>query len=272
MSFHRFAPIAALASKLALAGALVGTLAALPGCSAELEAEPPEDQSADELRGSYAVGTDLRTTADLNHRVAPNLDAAIMQVIPAGTIVKSAAAEPRAGWYGITWNGRTGWVFGEYLVKPSAPSGGSAASDLLAYHAAGSIVLWDQTFGRRDGADPLSNVRDAAAGRAARTSCYGGAPCTTVRLSPALLSGLAALRGRYGYRYFVTAIAGASHSSGSYHYAGRAADFDEINGVKINGNTAAARGFMAACSALGATEVLGPSNRADHQDHIHCAW
>ena len=272
MKLHRFAPLTALASKLTLAAALVGTLAALPGCSAALEAEPLDDQSADELRGSYAVGTDLRTTADLNHRVAPSLDATIMQVIPSGTIVKSAAAEPRAGWYGVTWNGRTGWVFGEYLMKPSSPSGGSAASDLLEYHAAGTLVLWDQTFGRRDGADPLSNIRDAAAGRAAHTSCYGTAPCTTVRLSSALVTGLAALRSRYGFRYFVTAIAGASHSSGSYHYAGRAADFDEINGVKINGNTAAARSFMAACTALGATEVLGPSNRADHQDHIHCAW
>lgn len=265
MNSHSFArALAAFTCSLALAS--------LPGCSAETAQPEPDDQTADELRGNYAVGTELRTTADLNHRSAPNLDAAVMQVIPEGTIVKSAAAQPRAGWYGVTWNGRTGWVFGDYLVKPSSPTGGSAASNLLAYQAAGTITLWDETFGRRDGADPLSNIRDAAAGRASRTSCYGSAPCTTVRLSSALLSGMAALRSRYGYRYFVTAICGASHSPGSYHYAGRAVDFDEINGAKINGDTAAAREFMAACSALGAIEVLGPSNRSDHQDHIHCAW
>ncbi|MBK6462937.1 MAG: SH3 domain-containing protein [Myxococcales bacterium] len=274
MRLHRFAlpsTLATLAPKLTFAALVVGAVA-LPGCSAEVEGAPPDDQNADELRGNHAVGTDLRTTADLNHRAAPNLEAAILQVIPEGTIVKSAAAQPRSGWYGITWNGRTGWVFGEYLVKPSSASGGSAASDLLEYHAAGSVQLWDQTFGRRDGADPLSNIRDAAAGRSARTSCYGTAPCTTVRLSSALVTGLAALRSRYGFRYFVTAIAGASHSSGSYHYAGRAVDVGEIDGVNIAGNTALTRRFMAACTALGAIEVLGPSNRSDHQDHIHCAW
>jgi peptidoglycan hydrolase-like protein with peptidoglycan-binding domain len=151
-------------------------------------------------------------------------------------------------------------------------TGGTAAARILAAHRAGRLTLWDQTFGRYDGADPLSNMTDAAAGRAARTSCYGGAPCGTVRLSNGLLNGMAALRESYGYSYFVTAIAGASHSANSYHYAGRAFDLDTINGARIAGDSAAARSFMAACRALGAIEVLGPSNDAGHQDHIHCAW
>jgi hypothetical protein len=29
---------------------------------------------------------------------------------------------------------------------------------------------------------------------------------------------------------------------------------------------------MSACRALGAVEVLGPSNDASHRDHVHCAW
>ncbi len=261
-------------ASLLAALATLATLVTASACTAETAEAEPDGTSADELRGSFPVGTELRTTADLNHRTAPNLSAEVMQVIPDGTLVKSAAAEPRGGWYGITWNGRTGWVFGEYLEKPgtggSAP--GAPASALLSYHSAGTVQLWDETFGRRDGADPLSNIRDAAAGRNARTSCYGTAPCTTVRMSSALLSGMAALRSRYGYSYFVTAIVGASHSSGSYHYAGRAVDVGEINGVNISGDTSLTRGFMAACRALGAIEVLGPSNRSDHQDHIHCAW
>lgn len=93
-----------------------------------------------------------------------------------------------------------------------------------------------------------------------------------MRLSNGLLGGMAGLREQFGYRYFVTAIAGASHSAGSYHYAGRAFDIDEINGVVINGDSTAARNFMAACRTLGAIEVLGPSNDAGHRDHIHCAW
>lgn len=149
---------------------------------------------------------------------------------------------------------------------------GTAAQRVLAAHDARTLTLWDQTFGRFDGADPLSNIRDAAAGRAARTSCYGNAPCTTVALSPKMLAGMAALREQYGFHYFVTTIAGGTHSSTSYHYAGRAVDFDELNGVRILGDSATARQLMAACRALGAIEVLGPNNDPYHQDHIHCAW
>ncbi len=243
---------------------------AVLGCSAEVVGEEEPGTSAEALSGSFPVGTELRTTADVNHRREPSTSAEILQVIPPGTAVKSAAAQPRAGWYGITWNGKTGWVAGQYLSRP-APQGSGAAA-LLAYHASGDVTLWDETFGRKDGADPLSNIRDAAAGRGARTSCYGTAPCTRVQLSSKLVSSMVELRQRYEYRYFVTAISGASHSSGSYHYAGRAMDIDTINGVRINGNTSLTRGFMSACSALGAIEVLGPSNRSDHQDHIHCAW
>lgn len=151
-------------------------------------------------------------------------------------------------------------------------AGGGSASTILASHDAGTLTLWNQTFGQFDGADPLSNIRDAVAGVAVKTSCYGNAPCTRVKLSSSLLDGMAKLRTQYGYRYFVTAIAGATHSFGSLHYAGRAFDLDEVNGVRITGDSTLARQLMAACSALGATEVLGPSNDSGHQDHIHCGW
>jgi hypothetical protein len=106
---------------------------------------------------------------------------------------------------------------------------GTAAQRILAYHRAGAIQLWDQTFGRFDQADPLSNVTAAASGRAARTSCYGGAPCTTVRLSSGLLTGMVLLHERHGFDYVVTSIAGASHSPASYHYVGRAVDVGAID-------------------------------------------
>ncbi|MCE9576214.1 MAG: peptidoglycan-binding protein [Deltaproteobacteria bacterium] len=149
---------------------------------------------------------------------------------------------------------------------------GGAAQRLLDHNTAGRIELWNQTFGKFDGADPLSNIRDTAAGKAAKTSCYGTAPCTTVRLATGLVNGMAALREQYGYSYFVTAISGASHSATSYHYAGRAVDFGTINGVVVSGDSTLSRNFMQACRNLGAIEVLGPSNDPNHQDHVHCAW
>ena len=134
-------------------------------------------------------------------------------------------------------------------------------------------MLWDETFGRADGASPLDNVTDVAAGRPAATSCYGGAPCDDVALTQALLSGMVAHATERGHSYFVTAIAGASHSAGSLHYDGRAFDVDEVDGIRIQGDSATARSFMDACRALGATEVFGPSNDpAGHSDHLHCGW
>jgi hypothetical protein len=63
-----------------------------------------------------------------------------------------------------------------------------------------------------------------------------------------------------GFRYFVTSVAGGAHSFGSLHYSGRAFDIDEINGVRISGDSALARRFMSACREVGAIEVFGPSN------------
>jgi len=166
-----------------------------------------------------------------------------------------------------TWNA---------LVAQATRCGGGSiptAQSLLNAHNAGTITLWDQTFGRYDGADPLSNLKDAAAGRAAKTSCYGNSPCTTVFLTSNLLNGMNSLITSRNYRYFVTAVAGADHSPGSLHFLGRAFDVDEVNGVRIYGDSATSRAFMDACRALGATEVFGPSNDpAGHYDHIHCGW
>lgn len=161
------------------------------------------------------------------------------------------------------------------VAQATRCGGGSTATaqSILNYHNGGTITLWNQTFGRYDNADPLTNIKDAAAGRPARTSCYGNAPCTSVYLTSNLLNGMNNLISSRGYRYFVTAIAGADHSPGSLHFQGRAFDIDEINGVRVYGDSTAARAFMDACRALGATEVFGPSNDpAGHYDHIHCGW
>jgi Bacterial SH3 domain len=273
-----------LVSALAL---FVGA-ACMTGCAVEETSEPTDgaeggeraesdtnEVETDELTGSYAVGTSLKAIDAVNMRSAPDLKADILQVIPSGAIVKSASANPRGGFYGVTYNGKTGWAFGAYLAKPDAntePTSGNDASYILSEFNAGRIGLFDTTFGRKDGADALSNIRDAAAGRRARRSVHGTAPGGSIQLGSKMLSAMVSLRKTYGFTYFVTAIAGASHSAGSFHYSGRAIDIDTINGKKINGDSANARKFMQACRDLGGIEVLGPSNRSDHQDHIHCAF
>ena len=156
---------------------------------------------------------------------------------------------------------------------PSPTAASTPAGRILDRHNGSRLTLWNQSFGRYDGADPLSNIRDAVAGRRAKTSCYGRAPCQNVFLTNALLSGMDRLTDEFGYGYFVTSIAGAEHSYGSKHYQGRAFDIDEINGQRIYGDSQLARQFMAACRQLGASEVFGPSNDPyGHSDHIHCAW
>jgi hypothetical protein len=90
--------------------------------------EPEVSSSEEALTGSYAVGTALQTTAYVNHRTGPSTGYAILQVIPPGTRVLSGSATPRSGWYGITWNGRTGWVHGDYLKTLSSSPSGSSSS------------------------------------------------------------------------------------------------------------------------------------------------
>lgn len=155
----------------------------------------------------------------------------------------------------------------------------SQAGRLLELHDQGLITLSTSDFGRNDGADPLANITDAAAGRQSKRSCNfpsGGRdsrlPCGTVELDEALIDAMVDLHEEHGFSYLVTAISGARHSTNSYHYKGRGVDIGVIDGKVVNGSTAATRRMVDACVAMGAIEALGPHNDAHHQDHIHCAF
>ena len=74
-----------------------------------------------------------------------------------------------------------------------------------------------------------------------------------------------------GWTFHVTSIAGSSHIRTSRHYSGIAFDVNRINGVKVGAGKAYYREFMNICRARGATEVLGPGDRA-HSTHVHAAW
>ena len=99
------------------------------GCASEAGSETDLGSIAEEgLTGSFAVGSELQTKGEVNQRSSPSSTATILQVIPSGTRVKSAASQPSNGWYGVTWNGKTGWVAGTYLVKGSSAGAGPAQS------------------------------------------------------------------------------------------------------------------------------------------------
>ena len=120
-----------------------------------------------------------------------------------------------------------------------------------------------------DHANARQNIVDTAHGKAARRSCYGGAPCGSVFLNVAMLRGMLALRNSYTFR--VSEIAGGAHSPGSRHYAGKAFDVDILDGQAVSASNPHVHGFMQHCHLLGATEVLGPGDPG-HATHLHCGW
>ncbi len=132
-------------------------------------------------------------------------------------------------------------------------------------------LLKKQVSGRLDGASSYHNIASTARGYSAKRSSYGRAPGGYVKLRRKMLQTMLYLANTKGYSYRVTAIAGGSHSRKSRHYAGIAFDVDMINGRKVGYSNPYYKAFMRAGRAKGATEVLGPGNRA-HSTHLHLAW
>jgi peptidoglycan hydrolase-like protein with peptidoglycan-binding domain len=123
--------------------------------------------------------------------------------------------------------------------------------------------------GNVDSANARQNIVDTANGAAARRSSYENAPGGSVYLDTRLLNGMITLSSSWSY--FVTEIAGGSHSVGSRHYDGVAVDVGTINGSQVTSSNPYQSAFRSKCSSLGATEVLGPGD-SGHSTHIHCAW
>ena len=76
-----------------------------------------------ELSSGVALGSTLRTTANLNLRTSGALSAQVRLVIPSGATVTTVnATQPSGGWYNVKYNGVTGWSYGTYLNLVSQPS------------------------------------------------------------------------------------------------------------------------------------------------------
>ena len=131
-------------------------------CGSARDSDGAADDSvsgADALTGSTAVGTTLVTTSNVNLRVGPSTDQAVIRVLPAGTeVVTVNSAMPSGKFYNVRAGADVGWVSGAYLapkaVMPAGDGGaggGGACEDrkltfsadgFPAMPAAGAAYVW----------------------------------------------------------------------------------------------------------------------------------
>lgn len=91
----------------------------LPEVDAGAE-EPAPDASLPDAApvvpaGSFAVGTELETTADLNLREGPGVQFAIIVEIPLGTRVKVVKISGADGWVNVSYNASIGYSSKDFL-------------------------------------------------------------------------------------------------------------------------------------------------------------
>lgn len=190
-----------------------------------------------------------------------------------GPGTKSAAVSFQSG-HGLTADGIVGAMTWQELAGSgngsTPPAGGDRVSlAIWIRDSPRTILATIHSSGVSDSANARQEIVDTANGGMARRSCYGNAPCGSVWLQVSLLSGMKNLAGTYSYN--ISEIAGGSHSVGSRHYDGVAVDVNRINGSGVSSSNPYQSAFRSRCSALGATEVLGPGY-AGHDTHVHCAW
>ncbi|XP_070538102.1 uncharacterized protein [Ptychodera flava] len=137
----------------------------------------------------------------------------------------------------------------------------------------GSVyLLTTNPSGVNDGADSYNNIKDTCNGNQAKRSNYccssgcspGGYTCLKTSVLQYILDVLNSNSATPSNKLQVNSIAGACHSSNSWHYQGTAVDFQVKSGSDY-------RTWMNMCSSSGARENLGPGD-AGHSSHTHCAF
>ena len=68
--------------------------------------------------GSFAVGTQLVTTANLNIREGADTTFAIVATAPNGSTLSVVSVSGANGWVNVSWNGNVGWSSKAYLTVP----------------------------------------------------------------------------------------------------------------------------------------------------------
>ena len=68
--------------------------------------------------GSFAAGTELETTADLNLRSGEGTEFEILATMPAATRVKVQTTSGASGWVHLDYNGTIGYASKDFLKVP----------------------------------------------------------------------------------------------------------------------------------------------------------
>lgn len=68
---------------------------------------------------SFSAGTQATTTAGVNLRQGPGTTYPVITVLPTGTVV-NVLQQDEHNWYQVQVNGRTGWLFGDYVQLKTA--------------------------------------------------------------------------------------------------------------------------------------------------------
>jgi uncharacterized protein YgiM (DUF1202 family) len=79
---------------------------------------PEAGMSAPVPEGSFAAGTELETTANLNLRDGPGTSFAILTTMPAATRVKVETTSGADGWVHLDYLGTLGYASKSFLLKP----------------------------------------------------------------------------------------------------------------------------------------------------------
>ena len=149
---------------------------ATTGCSGQVgtggsgdESDSQEIVSGDRSAESAIVGQKAKVTAtSLNLRTGPSTSAAIIAVMPDGSVVDVTATS--SGWYKVNWSGKTGWCSGAWLVPVAGNGGGN--------NGGGTPV--DKAIARAESGVGFSYHWGAGcwdpAGGASHGACYGSCP------------------------------------------------------------------------------------------------
>jgi len=112
----------------------IALIPALIACTPSVEGDVGDDSllvaedddlatTSSALSGNLAVGTTLKTTANLNLRSGPSTSNTVRLVMPAGSTVTVVATAPSGGFYNVRYSGTTGWSSGQYLKLDTSGGG-----------------------------------------------------------------------------------------------------------------------------------------------------